>query len=81
MGTAFTNPVFIDVDGNGVFDPLSAQAVGGVSIDLDVEGLPLEAPDSSGRNVGLIAGIVAAIAVGVVTLSGAAWYGRRRWAK
>ena len=76
--TAFTNPVFIDVDGNGVFDPLSAQAVGGVSIDLDVDGLPLEAPGSSGRNAGLIAGIVAAIAAGAVTLGGAAWYGRRR---
>ena len=79
--TAFTNPVFIDVNGNGLFDPLSAQAVGGVSIDLDVGGLPLEAPDSSGRNIGLIAGIVAAIAAGAVTLGGAAWYGRRRWAK
>ncbi len=38
---------------------------------------PLEADGSSGGNTGLLAGIVAAIAV---TLGGAAWYGRRRWA-
>jgi hypothetical protein len=77
--TAFTNPVFIDVNGNGLFDPPDAQGVGGLSFDLDVDGLPLEASDSSGRNAGLIAGIVVSIAVGAVTLSGAAWYARRRW--
>ena len=42
------------------------------------EGTPLEAADSSGPNAGVLAG-VAAIAAGIVTLSGAAWYTRRRW--
>ena len=41
----------------------------------------LEAPESSGSNAGLLAGIVAAIAAGTVTLGGAAWYARRRWAR
>ena len=52
--------------------------VGGIAELADQAGTPLEAPDSSGSNSGLIAGIVAAIAAGTVTLGGAALYARRR---
>ncbi len=46
----------------------------------DETGLPLEKADASGGNAGLLAGAIAAIAVGAVTLAGgAAWYKRRRW--
>ena len=38
----------------------------------------LYAPACSATNASLIAGIVAAIAVGAATLGGAVWYGRRR---
>ena len=58
-------------------------AVGGIAVDLDGDlgDLPVETAGSSGSNTGLIAGIVAAIAAGTVTLGGAAWYARRRWAR
>lgn len=55
--------------------------VGGIAELPEVAGTPLEAPDSSGSNTGLIAGIVAFIAAGTVTLGGGAWYARRRWAR
>ena len=52
--------------------------VGGIAELPEVAGAPLEAPDSSGSNTGLIAGIAATIAAGTLGLSGAAWYTRRR---
>ena len=58
--------------------PACEPQVGGVAELAEAEGAPLEAPDSSGSNTGLIAGIVAAIATGGVSLGGAAWYARRR---
>ena len=62
------------------WQPLGASVGGGADLP-EVAGTPLEAPDSSGSNTGLLAGIVAAIAAGTVTLGGAAWYARRRWAR
>ncbi len=55
-------------------------AVGGLAVDLDGDlgDLPLKATDSSGGNATLLAGVIAAIAAGAVTLGGAAWYARRR---
>ena len=44
----------------------------------NVDGTALEATDSSGSNPGVIAGVTAAIAAGVASLGGAAWYVRRR---
>ena len=61
-----------------VFEPDCNTGVGGIAELADQAGTPLEAPDSSGSNSGLIAGIVAAIAAGTVTLGGAALYARRR---
>ncbi|MCH7511861.1 MAG: hypothetical protein IIB19_05810, partial [Chloroflexi bacterium] len=67
-----------------IYDPFkpgdcpSSGGVGGVAELADEAGTPLAAPDSSGSNTGLIAGIVAAIAAGTVALGGAAWYTRRR---
>ena len=58
--------------------------VGGIAVDPDLGELALEAPESSSANTGLIAGIVAAVATGIVALAGgtlgAAWYARRRFA-
>jgi hypothetical protein len=55
--------------------------VGGISVDLDADrGRPaLETPDSSGGNVGVLAGVAAAMIAGAIALGGAAWYARRRW--
>ena len=53
--------------------------VGGGAQDLpDMAAAPLEAPDSSGGSGGALAGLIAAVAAGVVALGGAAWYARRR---
>ncbi|MCH8900742.1 MAG: hypothetical protein IIC88_00410 [Chloroflexi bacterium] len=54
------------------------RSVGGVAELAEAAGTPLDAPDSSGASTGLIAGVLAAIAAGVVALSGAAWYTKRR---
>ena len=62
----------------GSDDPFKAPGVGGVAELAEAAGTPLAAPDSSGSNTGLIAGIVAAIAAGTVALGGAAWYTKRR---
>ena len=54
-------------------------SVGGHAELAEVAGAPLEAPDSSGTNTGVVAGAIAgAVLVGGVTLGGAAWYTRRR---
>ena len=55
-------------------------AVGGLSVDLagDEIGLPLEAAQSSGTSAGLLAGVIAAISAVAITVTGAAWYARRR---
>jgi hypothetical protein len=52
-------------------------SVGGIAELPQVAGTPLEAPESSGGNVGVI--VAALLAAGVVTLAGGAWYARRRW--
>ena len=54
--------------------------VGGLSVDLDGggSGAPLEAADEGRPSAGLLAGIAAAAAAGVVALGGAPWYERRR---
>ncbi len=59
-------------------DPFRTGSIGGVAELAGEASTPLAAPDSSGSNTGLIAGIVAAIAAGTVALGGAAWYTRRR---
>lgn len=53
-------------------------AVGGIAELPALAGTSLEALDSSGDNAGLVAGIVSAAVAGAITLSGAAWYVRRR---
>lgn len=91
LGTANTNSNWdkdplsdweeLDANKTSDRDPFRTQAdlgVGGVAELADEAGTPLAAPDSSGNNTGLIAGIVAAIAAGAVTLGGAAWYTKRR---
>ena len=52
---------------------------GGIGSYPDSAELPLEAPDSSGGNAGVLASVVAGVAAGAVALGGAAWYARRRW--
>ena len=54
--------------------------VGGIAKLPAVATAPLEASSSS-VGTGLVAGIVAALAVGVLAMGGAAWYARRRWVK
>ena len=59
-----------------VFEPL---AVGGIAELPDVARTPLEAPESSGTSVGVVASIAAAIAAGGMASGGTACYARRRW--
>ena len=49
--------------------------LGGSGLFPDVPG----AGGSSGTGYGIVAGVLAAVAVGALGLGGAAWYGRRRW--
>ena len=55
--------------------------VGGDLRRIDPAGLPLETLDSSGPGAGVLAVVAAAIAAAAITLSGAAWYARRRWVR
>ena len=57
----------------------SGCAVGGVVVDSNLRGLPLETPGSSGRNGGVLAVVIAGIAAVAGALGGAAWYARKRW--
>lgn len=52
--------------------------VGGIAELPEVAGTPLETDGSSGPSASVVAGIVAAVATGLVALIGAAWYARRR---
>jgi hypothetical protein len=56
-------------------------AVGGIAELPDLAGGRLEAGGSPGGGVGLEAWGAAGIAAGVIALTGAAWYARRRWLK
>ena len=62
---------------------VKAGFVGGVTELPEIAASPLEVPDSSGSNTGitLLAGVAGAVAAGTLTLSGAAWYARRRGAR
>ena len=74
------SPATRDVNAAGSSIALTS-VVGGIVALPEVAGTPLEAPDSSGTNTGLLAGTIAGIAALAVTLGGAAWYARRRWAR
>ena len=53
--------------------------IGGVGSFPDLEGsAPSETAASSGGNVGLLAGVIAAATVGAITVTSAVWYARRR---
>ena len=54
-------------------------AVGGIAELPDMAGTPLDAPDSSGGNTGLLAAVIAAATAGALKIGGAAWYARKRW--
>ena len=76
-------PTPVPAPGEGSPDPrirVVVGSVGGIIELAEVGGKPLEAPDSSGADAGLLAGIIGgAVAAGSVALVGAAWYARRRW--
>ena len=50
--------------------------VGGIALDSELRALPLETSQPSGLGVGMLAGVLAALGVGSLTLAGAVW--RRR---
>ena len=52
--------------------------IGGIGLLPSVDGAPLEAEGASGRSASVVAGAVAAVAIGALWLRGAAWYARRR---
>lgn len=57
-----------------------APPVGGVAELPDVDPSALEQSHSSGGIEGVVvAGVIAAVAAGAVTLGGMAWYARRHW--
>ncbi len=55
--------------------------VGGIAELPEVAGTQLEEADSSGRDRGIVAAVVAAVTAGAIALGGAAWYARRRWTR
>ena len=57
--------------------------VGGLAVDLDADAprTPLDTAQSSGPSAGVLASTIAGMAALAVTLTGAAWYARRRWAR
>lgn len=55
--------------------------VGGISVDPDVGALPAETAQSSGGNAGMLTALVAGATAAAMSLAGAAWYARRRWAR
>ena len=55
-----------------------AGPVGGIAELPEAASAALQAGDSSGRGMGILAGVAAAVMAGVVTLGVAAWYARRR---
>ena len=57
--------------------PAPPPPVGGIAVDPDLGPLVLETPASSSGSAGLLLGIAAAAATGVVLLGGAARYARR----
>ena len=57
---------------------LDLGGVGGIVELPEAAGTPQQAGESSSFSVGVLAGIVAAVAVGTVALGGAAWWVRRR---
>lgn len=70
----------LDKEGDEVLTINCSAGVGGIAEAPEVAGMPLAEPDPSGTNIGLLAGVAAA-AGGVVMVSGAAWYARRRWSR
>lgn len=85
--TAISTGLDIYVIGTGAFgvagsphDRFQCEMVGGLSVDLDpyAARTPLDAQGSSGSNAGLLAGVIAAATAGVIAMTGAAWYARRR---
>ena len=73
------NPVKKDARGHDPFEAADCSGgVGGIAELAEAAGTPLAAPDSSGTSTSLIAGVLAAVAAGVVALGGAAWYTKRR---
>ena len=56
-------------------------AVGGIAELPEIDGALLQTSGSSGPSAGVLAGMAVALAMGALTLGGAAWYARRRWVK
>jgi len=78
-GTSTDRAAPVDVVGLGPKATPTPPSVGGTAELPEVAGMPLEVLGSSGRNVGFVAGVTVAVTVSTVTLTGAAWYARRRW--
>ncbi|MCH8993549.1 MAG: S8 family serine peptidase [Chloroflexi bacterium] len=80
-----TSPVTVTDATNGLSFPRidclepgdQAEPVGGIAELPDLDNMPLQAGESSGLNVGVLATIAAGVA-GVLALGGAAWYAKRR---
>ena len=54
------------------------KTVGGISVESELRALPLETT-GSGTYAGLLAAVIAGISAVAITVTGAAWYARRRW--
>ena len=58
--------------------PEEVTPIGGIGLEPELGGLPLETAGSSGSGTGVLAGMAAAATAGAIALGGAAWYARRR---
>jgi hypothetical protein len=79
MGALYEDGAGFDRGAAYVFGP--SLAVGGVAELPDLAGGRLEAGGSPGGGVGFATWGAGGIAAGVIALTGAAWYARRRWLK
>ena len=61
--------------------PPPPKPVGGIAVDHELRELSLETSQHSGPSIGVLAGIAAALGLGAVVLSGAAWHARRRFSR
>ena len=57
--------------------PPPNNGIGGVAVDPNLRGLPLETPGSSGSSAGMVASVIA-LAAGTLMLGSAVWYDWRR---
>ncbi len=72
-------PTFEEGIGLRAAGPGGGCPVGGIAELPDAAVAPLDVPESSGLDAGVVVGLGGAALAGAIALGGGAWYARRRW--